>query len=74
MKGVYRKELNNATIVTYALVMALFDELDDPSKRRVAVRALTYMPPKPDPHLPTDEAMWRDAQLCLESLTKVSGP
>ena len=29
MKDVDRKELNNATIIAYALVMALLDECDD---------------------------------------------
>jgi hypothetical protein len=37
---------NTGTIVTHTL-MAYFDELGSPPKRRAVVRALTHMPPKP---------------------------
>jgi len=70
MKDVDRKELNNATIIAYALVMALLDECDDPTKKRIATRALAHLPPPPDPNdgRPMDEQMWRDAQSELKEL------
>jgi len=68
MKGGDRKELNDATIVSYALVRALFDELDDAGKRRVAAKALTHLPPEPDGSLPVDRRMWKDAEAELRRL------
>jgi len=68
MKGGDRKELNDATIVSYALVRALFDELDDAGKRRVAAKALTHLPPEPDGSLPVDRRMWKDAEAELRDV------
>jgi hypothetical protein len=70
MKRIDRKELNNATIVAYALGRALFDELEEPVKRRVIESALRHLPPQPDPNdtPPADIAMWRDARLSLKNL------
>jgi hypothetical protein len=70
MKGVDRKELNNGTIVSYALVMAIFHALDDETKTRVKKSVLSYMPPAPDPAngQPVDEIMWRDAHRELKAL------
>ncbi len=70
MKDVDRKELNHATIITYALVMALLDEFDDPNKKRIAARALAHLPPFPNPNdgRPVDEQMWRDARAELKAM------
>jgi hypothetical protein len=70
MNGVDRRELNNATIYTYALAVSLFEELDSTARQRVATRALTHMPPKPNPAngAPVDEQMWRDAESWLKKL------
>jgi hypothetical protein len=70
MKDVDRQELNNATIVTYALVMALLDEFDEAAKKRIAARALAHLPPPPNPTdgRPVDEQMWRDARSELKEL------
>jgi hypothetical protein len=67
MKGVDRKELNNATIITYALVMALLEDLGESTKKRVFERAISFLPPGPSPSegLPVDEAMRRDAERWL---------
>lgn len=70
MKGVDRRELNNATIVAYALSMAIFNALDDATKKRVKNSVLEYMPPAPNPAdgQPVDEMMWRDAHNELRTL------
>jgi hypothetical protein len=72
MKGVDRQELNNATLVTYALVRALLDELPDVAKRRVIQRSLSHLPPRPVPlgALPADDAMWKDAERWLKKLAE----
>jgi hypothetical protein len=68
MQGVDRKSLNNATIFSYMLLRALFDELDEATKRRVIERALTYSPPEPDQGLPIDHQMWEDARTSMRKL------
>jgi len=73
VNGVDRREPNNATLVTYALARALFDELSGPAKRNVVIRALGYLPPQPNGDLPADLAMWRDARSELLSLAGMPG-
>jgi hypothetical protein len=70
MKGVDRAELNNATIVAYALSMAIFNVLDDATKQRVKASVLAYLPPPPNPAngQPVDEMMWREAHNELRTL------
>lgn len=70
MTGVDRRELNNATIVSYALAMAIFHALDDVTKERVRKSVLAYLPPPPNPAdgQPVDEQMWRDAHKELKIL------
>lgn len=70
LKGVDRGELNNATLVSYALVMAIFHALDDSTKERVKKSLLAYLPPPPNPAdgQPVDEQMWKRAHSELKTL------
>ncbi len=70
MKSLDRKELNDATVVAYALVRALFDEVDEAVKERVIRKALAYMPPAPNRQdtPPAECQMWDDAQAALKKL------
>ena len=70
MKSVDREGLNHGTLVSYAIAMALFDELVGPDKMRVAQKALSYLPPCPPASqgTPVDVKMWQDAEKALKAL------
>jgi hypothetical protein len=70
MKDIDRPELNNASIVAYALSMAIFSALDEATKQRVKASVLSFLPPAPDPAeaQPADLEMWRRAHTELKTL------
>jgi hypothetical protein len=70
MNSVDRAELNNATVVSYALVMAIFNALDDATKARVKQSVLAFLPPVPNRlnDMPADVQMWDRAMAELKKL------
>lgn len=72
MMSVDRKELNDATLVAYALARALFDEMDVALKQRIIRKAISYLPPEPNrqDRPPAEWQMWNDARSELEKLAE----
>jgi hypothetical protein len=72
MMSVDRKELNDATLVAYALARALFDEMDAALRQRIIRKAINYLPPEPDrqDRPPGEWQMWNDAHSALKKLAE----